>query len=398
AVNESRTSSNNGSEEIEEELTPSVGKKDNASQEAVDQRALANGSTRQSEGEEESVLINRIAVDESAEKVLIFPNEEVSQREAVLLSIDHRVGRLAALPPDAVAMNKPSWSEGVEKLYLVPQYREEATSKQEKKGAQFFAGLAMAPSLFDPNFQTGRGPASADFAVAESLSPQSFNAFQDNGYVARFSSNSPASPQVIEEGLDNQSSLSFSYGFNFGLELGEHWSIESGLDFQNFQTTTETRYTVVDLQSGERYPLVATNALANAATSRNTTPIGDPSEVDNQFQFISVPILIGYNVRFSKVTFSVNPGVAANLFLGNRITSEQYSSATISRDGSSPFNSQYFSGLISGGIFYQFVENYSLSFTPSYQFALTDLANTQATFSSQPQSFGLRLGFRYTFR
>ena len=332
-------------------------------------------------------------------KALIFPNEEVSSREEELLS-NHPVGRLSALPPGGLVLTAPTWAESIDKLFLVPQYRDESTSEAKKRGAQFFAGLAMAPSYFDPNLQAQPvGRFSSDFALgAESLSPPNFDTQAENLFVARQDNSNANASSVVEEGLQNRSSLSFSYGFNVGLELGEHWSIESGLDFQNFQTTTETRYTVLDLQSGARYPLVATNARVNAANSLNTTPIGTPREVDNQFQFVSVPVLIGYNVRFSKVTLMVSPGIAANLFLSNRISSEQYASSTISTNGNSPFNKQYFSGMISGGVFYQLVENYSLSLTPSYQFALTDLASRGAGFSSQPESFGLRLGFRYNFQ
>ncbi|WKN43738.1 outer membrane beta-barrel protein [Tunicatimonas pelagia] len=366
----------------------------------TEQGAIASNDVVITNEENEAVSANSTIAELTTAKTLIFPNEEVSSEEEVLLS-NHQVGRLSALPLGGLALHAPTWVDNVDQLYLVPQYREEFPRESEKQGVQFFAGLAMAPSFFDPNFQSqSSGGPSSDFVPnGESFSPPGFDIQADNLIISRFSnSNLGSSPVVeIEEGLENNSSLSFSYGFNFGLELGERWSIESGLDFQNFQTTTETRYTVVNLQSGERYPLVATNAEVNAANYYNTNSTGNPSEVANQFQFISVPLLIGYNVRFSKVTLQVSPGIAANLFLGNRISSDQYASSTISRDGNSPFNNQYFSGMISGGVFYQLVQNYSLSLTPSYQFALSNLANDQATFSSQPQSFGLRLGFRYTF-
>ncbi|MGD1890073.1 MAG: hypothetical protein ACFB15_05670 [Cyclobacteriaceae bacterium] len=329
-----------------------------------------------------------------AAKTLIFPNEEVSQREEELLSDNHRVGRVAALPPDALAMNAPTWADNVDKLFLVPQYRKREVADKEKSGAQFFAGLAMAPSLFDPNFQSQNEAAlaSADVPVAESFS---YALAADGVSNARnFSSNTV----MVAEGLENQSSVSLSYGFDVGLTLGEHWSIESGLDYQNFQTVTQTQYSVVDLQSGERYPLLATNAVANQANAFNVASTGSNSEVDNQFQFVSVPLRVGYNVHFSKITLSVSPGIAANLFLGNRISSQDFASTTLISDGGSPFNSQYISGLLSGGVYYQLLENYSLSFSPSYQFALSEFARTSAAFSSLPQSLGLIFGFRYNFQ
>lgn len=329
----------------------------------------------------------------SAAKTLIFPNEEVSQREEELLSVNHRVGRLAALPPGALALIPPTWTDDVDKLFLVPQYRGKEVPSEQKPGTQFFAGLAMAPSLFDPNFQS---QGAAALSVADAPTPESFSYALSDGLANTRSLSS--NTVMVAEGLENQSSVSLSYGFDVGLTLGEHWSIESGLDYQNFQTVTQTQYTVVNLQSGERYPLLATNAVASQATAFNTTATGTNSEVDNQFQFVSVPLRVGYNLHFSKITLSINPGIAANLFLGNRISSQNFTSTTLNSDGGSPFNSQYISGLLSGGIYYQLLENYSLSFSPSYQFALSEFARTTAAFSSLPQSLGLKFGFRYNFQ
>lgn len=338
------------------------------------------------------------SADQSADKTLIFPYEEVSSGEETLLLVSHRVGRISALPPDALALNPPTWINEINKLYYVPQYRKKKPSQSERRGTQFFAGVAMAPSFFDPNLQP---IGQSNLVTALAASPQSDALFSLTNYeAAGYRSDKSGTVAVLEEGegLDNQSSLSFSYGFDLGLTLGEHWSIESGLDYQNFQTITETRYTVVDLQSGRRYPLLATNAQASQATFANTTSTNSPSEVDNQFQFISVPLRVGYNVHFSKITLSVSPGIAANLFLGNRISSDEYSPTSLESDSDSPFDSRYVSGLISGGIFYRLLENYSLSFTPSYQFALSNLAKSSADFSSQPQFFGLKFGFRYNFQ
>jgi len=357
--------------------------------------STASDRTKSSANNTAQLAVTDTKKPASAAKTLIFPNEEVSPREEELLSINHRVGRLAALPPDALAVSAPTWADNVEKLYFVPQYREREVLGEEKSGAQFFAGLAMAPSLFDPNFQSQN---EAALAVANAPVAESFSYALSDGLANTRSLNSSSNTVMVAEGLENQSSVSLSYGFDVGLTLGEHWSIESGLDYQNFQTVTQTQYTVVDLRSGERYPLLATNAVANQATAFNTTSIGTNSEVDNQFQFVSVPLRVGYNVHFSKITLSINPGVAANLFLGNRISSQDFASTTLNSDGGSPFNSQYISGLLSGGVYYQLLENYSLSFSPSYQFALSDFARSAATFNSLPQSLGLKFGFRYNFQ
>ena len=363
----------------------------------ANQKVLANSSIPILDNEDTAQQPGSVATRQPPSKTLIIPDEEVSLGSSSTPAHHHQIGGVASLPPDVLELLPPTWTENVEKLYLVPQYRSETKQDKEKKGAQFFAGLAMAPSLFDPNFQPQGAPASS-LESFDVLGVDNFSASPPSLLANRGTEDYSYNSTSIEEaGLENSASLSFSYGVDIGFTLGKHWSIESGLDFQNFRTETSTPYTVVDVQSGERYPLVPANAVANQATSANVTPIGLPSEVNNQFQFISVPLQIAYNVQVNRFVFSLSPGVAANLFLENRISSDQFASDEIGRGSNSPFNSQYVSGLISGGVFYQLIEHYSLSLTPSYYFALTNLTNDTADFSSQPQTLGLKLGFRYTF-
>ncbi|MEM6842033.1 MAG: outer membrane beta-barrel protein [Bacteroidota bacterium] len=363
----------------------------------VNEQALASSGIGAVDEEGEEKVSGTVVTGLPPSKTLIFPNEEVSPGSSDLPVHNHQVGGVTALPPDVLELVPPTWAEDVEELYFVPQYREETKQGKEKKGAQFFAGLAMAPSLFDPNFQS-QNPASSDFGTDESFDVYSLSASPPSLLNAADRQNDSDPPPGSEDGLENQANLSFSYGVDIGFTLGEHWSIESGVDFQNFQTQTSHRYVTPDPSdpsSGKRLPVTAFSAVANEV--RYSTPIGNSRQLNNQFQFISVPLQIAYNVQVNRFIFSLSPGVAANLFLEHRTFSDQYASDEISRGSSGPFNSQYISGLISGGVFYRLVEHYSLSFTPSYYFALTDMTNSTVDFSSQPQSFGLKLGFRYTF-
>lgn len=396
------------------ENTPSLRRSEASSADPADRRALptdrqssasplanasqisSSGSNRSNRfaGTEETDEMASGSITPSTSTTLIFPNEEVSREAGIAASANHRVGRLSALPPGALALTPPTWADSINQLYLVPQYRKATVVPREEKGVQLFAGITMAPSLFDPNYQ----PSSQMNAVAAEADFVQYPAAGYNYSLDQSGLVANSNTVVVQEGLDNQSNLSFSYGFDMGLSLGEHWSLESGLDYQNFQTSTETRYALINLQSGERFPLVAANAFTSRNFYDNAAAVGGTSEVANTFQFVSIPLRLGYNVQFSRFTFSVSPGIAANMFLKNRISSGSFSQTLGSADEGSPFNASYLSGLISGGVFYQIVENYSLSLSPSYQFALSELTRDDASFSSQPQSFGLKLGFRYNFQ
>ena len=276
-------------------------------------------------------------------------------------------------------------------LYRVPQVP--TTSEEDRFSPTLFAGLSLAPGYFDPQFQAN----ASDFGAA-ALSPspgfrgEAFNLASADGY------STPASPASI--GLENTPELSFTYGFDVGMRLSDHWVLESGVDYNRFSTSTATRWVVADVASGQRYAYVATNANTldnnlNQAPNTNT-------DLNNAYEFIAVPMKIGYRRSVSKFQFTVSSGLAANFFLRNAISASNAASEistyriSVSKDGS-PFNDVYYSGLLSGGVNYNVLGSYFLSLAPTYSFALTPLTRVDSNLTSNPYSFGLNVGFQYQF-
>lgn len=284
----------------------------------------------------------------------------------------------------------PTQSETI--LYRVPQV---PTTSEEKNrpSRSLFAGLSLAPGYFDPQFQAN----ASDFgAVALSPSP---GFAQDASYLASAENyRTPALPASI--GVENTPELSFTYGFDVGMNLSDHWVLESGVDYNRFSTSTATRWVVADVASGQRYAFVATNANT-LSTNLNQAP-NTSTDLNNAYEFIAVPMKIGYRRSVSKFQFTVSSGVAANFFLRNAISASSAASElstyriSASKDGS-PFNSVYYSGLLSGGVNYNVLGHYYLSLTPTYAFALTPLTRVDSNLSSNPYSFGVNVGFQYQF-
>lgn len=289
---------------------------------------------------------------------------------------------------DASPARLPSQSETV--LYRVPQVPASST-KEDRKPIALFAGVSLAPGYFDPQFQA----TPSEFGVV-AMSPgasPSPNTFE----MANVDAYNPPSETV---GIENTPELSFTYGFDFGMHLSEHWVLESGVDYNRFSTSTDTRWVVADVASGQRYAFVATNVntlSSNLNRAPNTT-----TALNNDYEFVAVPLKVGYRLSVHRFQFTLSSGLAANFFLGNNISaaaaSSELSTYRISASKSgSPFNDVYYSGLMSGGVNYNVLGRYYLSLTPTYSFALTPLTRVDSNLDSNPYSFGLNVGFQYQF-
>lgn len=289
---------------------------------------------------------------------------------------------------DAAPLLLPSQKEAI--LYRVPQIPT-ASAEKDRPSLSLFAGLSLAPGYFDPQFQAN----ASDFgAVALSPSP-SFNALELRSADAY---ETPASSATI--GVENTPELSFTYGIDVGMRLSDHWVLESGVDYNRFSTSTATRWVVADVASGQRYAFVATNANT-LADNLNQAP-NTSTDLNNAYEFIAVPMKVGYRRSVSKFQFTVSSGVAANFFLRNAISASSAASElstyriSASKEGS-PFNDVYYSGLLSGGVNYNVLGRYYLSLTPTYAFALTPLTRVDSNLISNPYSFGVNVGFQYQF-
>ena len=284
----------------------------------------------------------------------------------------------------------------IDRLYRVPEVP--TNQKKERQPPKFFAGLTVTPNYFDPQFEAAPGTLTADLSappparspgVMAPLGQESFE--QPRSDIRALSAST--------EGTDHQRALSFSYGLDVGMALSEHWIVESGVDYNRFSTTTHTRYEGTNVRTGERFPLTAYNNYNLNESDIDANPTAQ-TDVDNTYEFVSIPMKVGYRFNLKRVSLVLSSGVAANFFVKNAIasSSERFATANVyAQDAESPFNRRYLSGLLSGGVHYNIVSRYHISFTPSYAFALSDLTREESDLSSQPYSLGVNVGFRYTF-
>ncbi|MFP4090814.1 MAG: hypothetical protein ACLFT3_10930 [Cyclobacteriaceae bacterium] len=293
--------------------------------------------------------------------------------------------QLLPLGPEALKTAHIQLAEAGETLYRVPEVPSDKKRGEEK--INFYAGLNLGSNYFDPNFSQAGGN---EFATADVAELKNIMTLTDSRYM------STAGELPSSSGLDATPQLSFSYGVDVGMMLSRRLSLESGLDYGRMNTTTRTSWVAEDYELGSRTPVLA----ANAAMAERVEYSPEQEEINSTFDFISLPIRLGYNFGFERLKFNVSSGVAANFFLGNvlRDDSGRLGTVSLEADEAGTYQNVYYSAVLSGALQYKIDEKYTVSLSPNYNFSITDLTNEGNSFSSQPNLFALDLGLRYLFR
>ncbi len=314
----------------------------------------------------------------------------IAQNTNILLSI-------AMIAPqgmqDSTNADK-SLDNPVDEIYPIP-----IMPKDRKKDFQpvFFASVNLSTDYFNPNYNAS--PAGQALNVAP-------NAFLSNRADAPEAMYSLGSGQYDNTGKSNNSALgeentaqlSFSYGANFGMAISEHWTLESGIAYSKYNTTSQTSAAYQGISAEEVYPVSLANNSTDNARQFSAVQY-EPTDLTNTFDFVAVPLKVAYNLSFDKITVVLGTGAAANFLLQNSISDEagQLNDVIIRPDDNSPFRKIYYSGILSGGIHYELMQKYAFTITPSYNFSISSLTKSGSNFMSLPYTFGIDFGIRYQF-
>lgn len=259
--------------------------------------------------------------------------------------------------------------------------------KKSKKESnpRYLLGASIASNYFNPNFQDNT-PAMADFA-AEAARPTKGNltstANLDNWQ---------------EEQQLNQPSI--NAGIQAAGWIGKKWVLQGGVQYGNYRSTTMAG-SYMDAATAQAYPLHYANFSPDKMQRANAgSRLAAPISAINTFEFISVPLKLGYMVLDKKVGLLLSPGISSEIFLRNQLADadKQLSTYTIYGGEEAPFNRVHFRGVMGAQIFYKLSEHYMISLEPNYQHSITDFSKESAVFQSRPSNVGISAGFRYIIR
>lgn len=258
------------------------------------------------------------------------------------------------------------------------------SAKEEVSDARFWLGATLTSSSFDPNFQQN---SSSLAHLAQGDSEPVKGGLLPTARVSQW--NEEPQPQISVNG-----------GVQAAAWIGKKWVLQGGIQYGSYRSGT-TAGTFVDQNGSQAYPLHYANFSSDKvqlarAGSRLTAPVA----ALNTFEFISVPLQLGYVVFDRKFSLVVSPGISSEFFLRNQLSDQdnRLSTYTIYSGEGAPFETVHFKGVLGAQLFYKLSDNYMISLEPSYQQAITNFSKSSSFFESRPSSLGVSAGFRYIIR
>lgn len=257
--------------------------------------------------------------------------------------------------------------------------------EEDLSAPRYWLGASLASNLYQPNFENGEYTSFESLAVKEAEPTKG---------------NQISTARVSEWKEDEEQQISINAGFQAAAWLSEKWVLQSGLQYGSYRSTA-TAGTFVDGSTGQAYPLHYANfsydKLQKASVSSR---LAAPVEAVNSFEFISVPLQIGYVVFDRQFGLLLSPGLSSEFFIRNQITDEndRLSTFTVNAGKDAPFNRVHFNAIMGAQLYYKLGENYMISLEPSFRQAISSFSKSDSYFNSRPSNIGVAAGFRYIIR
>ncbi len=298
-------------------------------------------------------------------------------------SLDSDEKRLQLLSTIEIQAKKPSIELAEANHSINPFYRtlNSLKSKTSKKN-EFWAGLEAGAGKFNP-----------DFSGSSSISSSVNSAAAATAVGAGGFSNPSAS--AVQNGMNEGTAT--SVGFDFGMKLGEKWTLESGLAYTNINNRGSASINVFDqfstldaISTGKIEPA----SLKPAERERADTQTSFDGDVDinSNLQFASLPLKAGYFLMDNRFSLRLNAGVAANYLIENSLSDP--SRQIINGSQNSLYNDWSFDGIGGLEFGYRLFDKIDMTIEPNYRYSITPLSNT----INSPSRFVVQTGFRYTLR
>ena len=277
---------------------------------------------------------------------------------------------------------------------------EEVAAAQPKRATRaVWASVSMMPSAFNPSVAVRS--AQSSYGSATSLS------------------NAASSQPSVR----SQANISVAYQAAAGVQLSERWSVESGVGYLAGRSTVESpvQASVVSLQatpsngsiqSTNLYldalrgsianAKVATNAMATldyAGTNNNRYAVQNNynpqtrQSLTNNYQFVQVPVQVGYQLRPRKrLGLALLGGLLSNIFVRNTVGDEL---VITSKDGI--YRPVSWAASVGARFRYRPSRQWSASLAGLYQPSLSFGTKPASAVQTRPTSTGMSFGIDYHF-
>jgi Outer membrane protein beta-barrel domain len=199
---------------------------------------------------------------------------------------------------------------------------------------------------------------------------------------------------------DEQIKFSSTFGILLDYTLGKRWKLESGITYSTRKTDIhpKTIYARPDNSGNVNYRFNCSAGYSYVAINSYAAPLpGDSINAlasANNLQYIGLPFYAKYVVTAGRFTILPGAGVSFNFLTKGQIETTIATSTgakNSSTDKIQGLKSMYLNGLAGIGLQYKLNKMFSLSFEPTYRFALSPI-NKDASVKTNLNSIGLSAG------
>jgi hypothetical protein len=284
---------------------------------------------------------------------------------------------------------------------------------QPDPGALLLARLAQEEKAYEEADKKEKQQKSEKLWTSVGFAAGGFNSLNSSVSPATsaslVASNSPASNGGnVADKQAKASGVAYSVGVSMGAKLSKRWLIQGGVNY----LTQSSNYTATSVMASDNFQSLKAESINASygditqqsqsadATARSKVAATFPYSVNNNVQFMSVPVQAGYLVINKRFGLQLNAGLSTDLFLQNTITPEGGSldKTTQGRGDDSPYRSVNFSGLMGTELSYKFGQRYRLALNPGLRYPINSVYKSDIGIQSTPLTFDVGLRFRYIFR
>ncbi|OIN57112.1 hypothetical protein BLX24_21390 [Arsenicibacter rosenii] len=272
----------------------------------------------------------------------------------------------------------------------------EENSSQPKEHRELWASASVMPGAFNPSVSIPSSQPGVVYA----------------NYVANTRVASPT------QSVNSRADLSIAYQLSTGMKLGNRWTIETGVGYLEANSTVNSpaQTIVANLQSAMLGEIRTSNLYADAlrgavsgansnyaqATfdksnsfipSNNAYSTEQVQKISNTYQFVQVPVQVGYQLRPRKrLGIAMLGGFLTNWFVKNQVDK----SVTI-KSGDDVYRPVTLSATTGLRFRYRPTQRWSASFAGMYQQALQNATKASVDVRTKPQTLGMSMGIDYHF-
>lgn len=264
----------------------------------------------------------------------------------------------------------------------------ETKKKSSNSETKLWAGIEAGAGNFGSEFSNSG-------TIANAINPSGLAAAVGSGNFVNPTTNIS---QSMEDGIAK------TVGFDFGVQLGKRWTLESGLAYTSMDNKGSASINVLDV-----YTVDNTEFIDNAGDFENTVsqpPItrsrdalieveenyDHEVELNNNVQLASIPVKAGYFVVNRKFSLRLNAGLSANYLVNGSISDPTKEILNSSDFGL--YNDWSFDGVGGLELGYSIFDKFNFTLEPNYRHAITPLSSSV----NAPSRFVIQTGLRYTLK